>query len=458
MQPVVVDIANSCGYCIDNMLHQRLLLTIGGCVVLLLGASEVAAAFTMYAGRKTHNNMKDTYQLKANSNPLLELVKVVAGNDDDHKGDIDSVYDFDASLASEIQDALMSAGIEGIDNDGVAMMMEDTGGKINKQTNNFEPRPPSYPPNKPHQYTSSELLLPPHTALASVLANQYNIDLNSITITPSAKKITAEDVEYHIWKLAQPPCSAEVLELAHSRGIDLNELYDDEDRETELDMSDVQLFIQHERSLKLSSQKIMKNGRIVKVDNDTLSSKKKMKKMSDLDKRVEANMDKLSDKAMKLFGSVSDEIVQQVKLQTGINSNGNAVQHEFSAVKDFDIDLASEIEEALSIASNIDGEVGISAVCGEDTRTIEPSQEERLQVGEQEIESSDAATTKFSEDELQSMTCVQLKELLREQGMRVSGRKAELIDRLLDGYCDVAQEDDDRGDDNTPPLFFATLQ
>ena len=435
------------------MLHQRLLLIIDGCVVLLLGAYEVTAAFTMYAGRKTHNNMKDTYQLKANSNPLLELVKVVAGNDDDHKGDIDSVYDFDASLASEIQDALMSAGIN--NDDGVAMMMEDTGGKINKQTNNFEPRPPSYPPNKPHQYISSELLLPPHTALASVLANQYNIDLNSIT--PSAKKITAEDVEYHIWKLAQPPCSAEVLELAHSRGIDLNELYDDEDRETELDMSDVQLFIQHERSLKLSSQKIMKNGRIVKIDNDTLSSKKRMKKMSDLDKRVEANMDKLSDKAMKLFGSVSDEIVQQVKLQTGINSNGNAAQHEFSAVKDFDIDLASEIEEALSIASNIDGEV-VYPVCGEDTRTIEPSPEERLQVVEQEIESSDAATTKFSEEELQSMTCVQLKELLREQGMRVSGRKAELIDRLLDGYCHVAQEDDDRGDDNTPPLFFATLR
>jgi hypothetical protein len=64
------------------------------------------------------------------------------------------------------------------------------------------------------------------------------------------------------------------------------------------------------------------------------------------------------------------------------------------------------------------------------------------------------------------MTCAQLKERLRLRGLKVSGKKADLVDRLL-LYCEddrlLAQNDsyevddyDDGNSDSAP--FFATLQ
>ena len=44
-------------------------------------------------------------------------------------------------------------------------------------------------------------------------------------------------------------------------------------------------------------------------------------------------------------------------------------------------------------------------------------------------------------DSLESMTVVQLKELLVDQSLPVSGRKAELIDRLVENQEDSAGED-----------------
>jgi hypothetical protein len=70
------------------------------------------------------------------------------------------------------------------------------------------------------------------------------------------------------------------------------------------------------------------------------------------------------------------------------------------------------------------------------------------------------------EKEFQSMTCAQLKERLRLRGMKVSGKKADLVDRLLLG-CEedgvIAQNDSDEGEvgddrkiDNVP--FFAAMR
>lgn len=44
-------------------------------------------------------------------------------------------------------------------------------------------------------------------------------------------------------------------------------------------------------------------------------------------------------------------------------------------------------------------------------------------------------------DSLESMTVVQLKELLVDNSLPVSGRKAELIDRLVENQEDSAEED-----------------
>jgi len=305
--------------------------------------------------------------------------------------------------------------------------------------------------------TNSKPVLPPHTALAQVLANQYSIDLNEIVVPLSAKgnsKITAEDVEYYAWKISQPPCTTVALELAYSLDMDLNEIYDDEDRETIMDIDDVQLFRDHSSSLKMSSQIfVSKNGSVHKIDNDTQLSKKRMSKMGALDERLESKMNKLSQKATKVVDqikdSVTDGVLQQVQSAVRVNINGQttATQHEYSSVQDFDVDLASEIEAALSMAN-------IHEETVEDDTTMAAVESETI---EEDDETSSPSI--FSPEELQSMTCVQLKVLLKRRGLKVSGKKSVLVERLID---DDSNEEDtavnDHGDESNSPLFFANLQ
>eukprot|EP00579_Thalassiosira_antarctica_P011369 CAMPEP_0201918640 /NCGR_PEP_ID=MMETSP0903-20130614/7733_1 /ASSEMBLY_ACC=CAM_ASM_000552 /TAXON_ID=420261 /ORGANISM="Thalassiosira antarctica, Strain CCMP982" /LENGTH=298 /DNA_ID=CAMNT_0048454983 /DNA_START=148 /DNA_END=1040 /DNA_ORIENTATION=+ len=242
-----------------------------------------------------------TFQLQAQStkqkNPLLELMK-------NGIGDIESVQNFDANLASDSQDTLASTGVDGNDGDGKDAIDKDINGYTNEITNKIT-RPPSQ--NKePESFPE----LPPHTALAQVLANQFGIDLTSVAplARGPGRKITGEDVEYHAWKVSQPPCTEEALELAHSLDLDLNDLYDDEDREYVLQLSEVEMFQENERSLKMSSQ--TRKG--VDYEKVTQSSRNRVKKMSALDKRMEQNMEKLFGKAMKFTG----EVLQQVQSQT----------------------------------------------------------------------------------------------------------------------------------------------
>jgi hypothetical protein len=251
--------------------------------------------------------------------------------------------------------------------------------------------------------------VPPHTALSKVLANQYGIDLASVSpssMEPGAK-ITAEDVKYHAWTLAQPPCTSEALKLSYSIGLDLNGLYDDDTRTYVMSKDEVQLYIENSRSLKMSSQVIKKETRRQQLS-------KKRKKMNALDKRVEQNV--VADRTLRLATSLTGEIVNQVQLQMqNIQRNTdnersksdddlvnilshNKIANDIQSIEDFDVDLANAIQDALDTA-------------GESLPLV--------------------AAKVPSPPPLQSLTTAQLKELLRQRGLKLSGVKAELLERLL---------------------------
>jgi len=439
-------------------------------ILCIVVSFEVAFAFISPTREQNYicNNDRTKYQFQlhatqSSTNHLLELMKVVTSNND--KEEIDSIHDFDVDLANEIQEALQSSvgiveeedtNINNIDDITIVDKDDDNREESGKKTVLLQPRPPTTPPPQ-RRNTNSKPVLPPHTALAQVLANQYSIDLNEIVVPLSAKgnsKITAEDVEYYAWKISQPPCTTVALELAYSLDMDLNEIYDDEDRETIMDIDDVQLFRDHSSSLKMSSQIfVSKNGSVHKIDNDTQLSKKRMSKMGALDERLESKMNKLSQKATKVVDqikdSVTDGVLQQVQSAVRVNINGQttATQHEYSSVQDFDVDLASEIEAALSMAN-------IHEETVEDDTTMAAVESETI---EEDDETSSPSI--FSPEELQSMTCVQLKVLLKRRGLKVSGKKSVLVERLID---DDSNEEDtavnDHGDESNSPLFFANLQ
>lgn len=268
--------------------------------------------------------------------------------------------------------------------------------------------------------------VPPHTALSKVLANQYSIDLTSVSpssMEPGAR-ITSEDVKYHAWTLSQPPCTSEALKLAYSIGLDLNGLYDDDTRTYVMSKNEVQLYIENSRSLKMSSQ-------VVKKETRRQQLSKKRKKMNALDKRVEQNVVKLADRTLRLATSLAGEIVNQVHLQMqniqrntdnersksdGVLVNINMLSHDMSvndiqSIEDFDVDLANEIQDALDTA-------------GESLPLV--------------------VALVPSPPPLQSLTSAQLKELLRQRGLKLSGVKAELLERLLldckDDSADVIRD------------------
>ena len=431
---------------------QKLLIVV--CVAAGDIISSSFAMYEMYPFTTTHHlhhkrrldnhiskfqfQAQDTEQKKNKKNPILELVKVVTLGNQNNREEIDSVDDFDSDLAKEIQDALSSAGVDNNNVKEVTTADKEVNTLSTNNESSIKQEDVQPPITKAPKYVPE--VLPPHTALAKVLANQYGIDLNSVT--PSAKglnnKITAEDVEYHAWKLSQPPCTADALKIAYSLGIDLSDLYDDEDRETVMDMSDVQLFVEHSRSLKMSSQ-VVKRGS-TNLDNDTQSSRKRMKKMSAIDKRMEAKMEQLSEKAMKVVSTVTGGIVNQVQSQArGITDTDGIATKDIQTVEDFDIDLASEIKEALSIASNINDKNG------EDENDLESLSTSAT------LEEAKSIPASFSEEELEAMTCVQLKALLGRRGMKRTGKKTDLVKRLL-GEVSRDVDVDDRSDS---PLFFA---
>jgi len=417
--------------------------------VVAFTCSSVMHAHTTRSYKLRHDAEfhPQTQSAKRKSSQLLELTKVGAlgKRKKIRRDDIESMYDFDADLANQVEDALSSAGmVDDSNRKGKDGTVASDRSLSAERSEKVIIRPPIF--NKAPQYNDVEV--PPHTALAQVLANQHGIDLASVS--PSSEepgaKITAEDVEYHAWKVAQPPCTPEALAIAYSMGFDLNGLYDDDEREYIMGTADIQLYVDNSQSLKMSTQVVKRGANI--DNNGTESSKKRMKKMRALDRRMEQNVGKLSDKTMRLAKTLTGGILQQVQLQMqNIQRNtisekvaskgvfvdvmGKKGADDIQSIEDFDVDLANEIEDALSSASSA------------------------LSVGWNSMEK-----------EFQSMTCAQLKERLRLRGMKVSGKKADLVDRLLLG-CEedgvIAQNDSDEGEvgddgkiDNV--LFFAAMR
>lgn len=206
--------------------------------------------------------------------------------------------------------------------------------------------------------------LPPHTALAKVLANQYNIDLSSVQ--PFGKerwaKITAADVEFHAYKLSQPPSTPQALALAYSYGLDLNVLYEeyaddetlDDGKVNYLTISDVQLLKDNLRSLRASRQKVQGQGDL------PAAVRMKQKHLKALDERMEQNVVQLSEKAMQAIGSVAgilQTVQSQVTLPLAGAMFGTRDSKLFDSVEDFDQELADEIQAALSSAGMCDDNV-----------------------------------------------------------------------------------------------------
>ena len=202
--------------------------------------------------------------------------------------------------------------------------------------------------------------LPPHTALAQVLANQLNIDLS--TVEPSNTKITAADVEFHAYKISQPPCTPQALELAYSYNLDLNLLYDryryaDNQEEGNvpkfLTISDVELLHDNLRSFRATIH-TTRGNRAEKLPADR-RRKKHLKKLED---RIEKNAGQLSEKALQAVDSVAT-IVQTVQSQVKLPIPGGIFgsdNNKIDSVQDFDQDLANEIQAALMSAGIDDDE------------------------------------------------------------------------------------------------------
>ena len=209
-------------------------------------------------------------------------------------------------------------------------------------------------------FSSDDLTeLPPHTALAQVVANQYNIDLSSVE--PSDRegnaKITAADVEFHAYKLSQPPTTPQALKLAYSYGLDLNILYEEYfDEEMEdgrphyLTISDVELLKENLRSLRACTQTIRGQS------NTPSGMRRKIEHMNELERRMEKNVGQLSEKAMRVVESVAtmlQTVQSQVKLPIPRFVPGDS---RIDSVQDFDEELANEIQAALASAGIDDEE------------------------------------------------------------------------------------------------------
>ena len=127
------------------------------------------------------------------SNPLLDIVPGKNNN-----GDIESLQDFDADLANDIQEALLSDGMvendaatkadqevngssssEEVDPESWAMLM-DVNGSLSWPPTNGVTKEIIRPPIENKAPTPAPKL-PPHTSLAQVVANQYSIDLASVS-------------------------------------------------------------------------------------------------------------------------------------------------------------------------------------------------------------------------------------------------------------------------------------
>ncbi len=288
-----------------------------------------------------------------------------------NKDTINSVEDFDQDLAAEIEDALLSAGFtEKLSSVAVSPQDEQPTISAVASVSEFTSSDES------QEYSAKQILhapvqikalkidtTPPHTSLAQVMANQLNIDLSCVTPS-NTKKITASDVEYHAWKMSQPPCTPEALARAHQLGLDLNALYDDDDREYVMQLSDVRLYEENSRSLRLVSQK----RRGASKTNDNSKTKQRMKKLSAIDERMEKRMGILAKKLGNVAGGIAKTVILQTSDVALVNIE-KKVEPEFKSVEDFDPALAMEIQQAL-----------MSADIGNETNSHQIGSAESLQV------------------------------------------------------------------------------
>jgi len=441
----------------------------------LLYAAQSVCAWQMQpstAARQYHpraTTTTTTTTLEATQhNELLEFFQKK-----DKKHTFSSVEDFDQDLADEIKDALLIANVDGMI------------GSRDKPPSNEQPTSPAdseYSSRAATQITSEKQppiqnkvpridKTPPHTSLAQVMANQLNIDLSSVTPSkPDSKKITASDVEYHAWKLSQPPSTEEALTRAHQLGLDLNTLYDDEDREYVMQISDVILYEQNIRSLKVVSQK--RRG----VSNVNTKKRQRMKKLSALDERMEKRMEFLAKK----LGNVAGGLAKRVQTRTDFKAVLNGIEKkkdapEIKSVEDFDAALAIEIQEALMCAASNNESDGHLMGSAKSPQSINDADSEVKSVQDFNaslaVESKEALSCADSNNESDShiqniepdkppkyidadandkrqsisnvdaavdqlktvhtsMTVADMKGELRTLGMKVSGNKSELAKRL----------------------------
>lgn len=331
-----------------------------GCLIVHL-TCLFSAALSVYAWQPPKlqiQPIRSTTILKAaHHSQLLEFFHKK------NKHTINSVEDFDQDLAAEIEDALLSAGVtEKLSSVAVSSQDEQptisAAASVSEFTSSDETQVFSEKQilHAPVQTKAPEIdTNPPHTSLAQVMANQLNIDLSCVTPS-NAKKITASDVEYHAWKMSQPPCTPEALARAHQMGLDLNALYDDDDREYIMQLSDVRLFEENSTSLRLVSQK----RRGASKTNDNFKTKQRMKKLSAIDERMEKRMGILAKKLGNVAGGIAKTVILQTSDVALVNIE-KKVEPEFNSVEDFDPALAMEIQEAL-MSANVGNENNVHQV------------------------------------------------------------------------------------------------
>ena len=328
---------------------------------------------------------------------------------------------------------------------------------------------------------------PPHTALAQVVANQRGVDLAAVARASPRRgrgdRITAEEVEYYAWTVNMPPATTEAAELAYSVGLDLNDIYDDEDGRYVVQMDDVELFLEHASSLRMTSQ--TRKG--TSDDPVARSRRKRSRRMKQLDERMGRTWGTLSGTAARFTG----EVLQQAQRTATAQWGEVAGLLEMKADADtrlrrlgLDAELANEIQEALSCVDDLDDDGDYWEVeeptAGAANGASPPPPPPPPPPGVEDVddggiraaapaagpaeETAPSAASPAQEEELPSLTVVQLKEMLRRRGLKVSGRKVDLVERLRRAGA-AENEGRERGgrdgtttllDDGTGPLFFAS--
>ena len=173
----------------------------------------------------------------------------------------------------------------------------------------------------------------------------------------------------------------------------------------------------------LSSSSAPVDENDMKIIQDALKQRGQAKKKRDYE-----TADAIREELKEDFNVFIDDREKEWRVnRSDFNNRNDEYDQGGDTSDDVDVDFEAEMDKFESVLSE-----EISNAVEEDEE--EAAEEEAAEEEEdEEVEEPEEESTTLSAEELTSLTVLQLKEKLRENGLAVSGKKAELVDRLLSG-------------------------